>query len=107
MSANTQTTAGVARQESSSPEAAIVVENFSKSYGSQRVVNHLNVTVQRGEVFALLGPNGAGKTTTVETLEGYRKADEGTLRVLGLDPIRDARQLKPRIGVILQQDGLY
>jgi len=107
MSANTQTTAGVAQQESSSHEAAIVVENFSKSYGSQRVVNHLNVTVQRGEVFALLGPNGAGKTTTVETLEGYRKADEGTLRVLGLDPLRDAQQLKPRIGVVLQQDGLY
>ncbi len=107
MSANTQTTAGVAQQESSSHEAAIVVENFSKSYGSQRVVNHLNVTVQRGEVFALLGPNGAGKTTTVETLEGYRKADEGALRVLGLDPLRDAQQLKPRIGVVLQQDGLY
>jgi ABC-2 type transport system ATP-binding protein len=86
---------------------AIVVENFSKSYGSNRVVNHLHFTVRRGEIFALLGPNGAGKTTTVETLEGYRKADEGTVRVLGLDPLGQARDLKPRIGVMLQQDGLY
>jgi len=86
---------------------AIVVDNFSKSYGSNRVVDHLQFTVQRGEIFALLGPNGAGKTTTVETLEGYRTPDEGNVRVLGLDPIRQAQALKPRIGVMLQQDGLY
>ncbi len=60
-----------------------------------------------GEVFALLGPNGAGKTTTVEILEGYRSPDAGTVRVLGLDPIRQGQQLKQRIGMMLQQDGLY
>jgi ABC-2 type transport system ATP-binding protein len=86
---------------------AIVVDNFSKSYGSNRVVDALQFTVQQGEVFALLGPNGAGKTTTVETLEGYRTPDQGTIRVLGLDPIRQAHILKPQIGVMLQQDGLY
>ena len=86
---------------------AIVVDNFSKSYGSNRVVDHLQFTVQRGEIFALLGPNGAGKTTTVETLEGYRTPDEGSVRILGLDPIRQARALRPHIGVMLQQDGLY
>jgi ABC-2 type transport system ATP-binding protein len=109
MSAHTQTTTKVARERGVSLQGneAVVVENFSKSYGSNRVVNHLHFTVQRGEIFALLGPNGAGKTTTVETLEGYRKADEGTIRVLGLDPISQARDLKPRIGVVLQQDGLY
>lgn len=109
MSAHTQTTTQAAheRDVSSQGHEAIVVENFSKSYGSNRVVNHLHFTVRRGEIFALLGPNGAGKTTTVETLEGYRKADEGTIRVLGLDPITQARELKPRIGVMLQQDGLY
>jgi ABC-2 type transport system ATP-binding protein len=63
--------------------------------------------VHRGEVFALLGPNGAGKTTTVETLEGYRVPDAGSVRVLGLDPIRESKALKPQIGVMLQQDGLY
>src|SRR5881296_823311 len=88
-------------------EEAIVVDNFSKSYGSHRVVDQLHFTVHRGEVFALLGPNGAGKTTTVETLEGYRRPDQGSVRVLGRDPIREAQSLKPLIGVMLQQDGLY
>ncbi len=86
---------------------AIVVENLSKSYGSLRVVDQLYFTVHRGEIFTLLGPNGAGKTTTVETLEGYRTPDQGKVRVLGLDPIREGRALKPYIGIMLQQDGLY
>ncbi len=88
-------------------DEAITVNNLSKRYGSNHVVDHLQFTVQQGEIFALLGPNGAGKTTTVETLEGYRAPDEGHVRVLGLDPIRQAHMLKPRIGVMLQQEGLY
>ncbi len=88
-------------------EEAIVVDNFSKSYGSRKVVDQLQFTVHKGEIFALLGPNGAGKTTAVETLEGYRTPDQGSVRVLGLDPIREAQALKPHIGVMLQQDGLY
>ena len=111
MSAKAQTTKRMEhapQQEAQAAEhEAIVVENFSKSYGSNRVVDHLQFTVHSGEVFALLGPNGAGKTTTVETLEGYRTPDEGMVRVLGLNPIRDAAALKPQIGVMLQQDGLY
>lgn len=107
MSAHMQTTTGTASQSRSGAEAAIVVEHFSKSYGSNRVIEDVSFNVQEGEVFALLGPNGAGKTTTVETLEGYRKGDGGTIRVLGLDPIRQAQTLKPQVGVMLQQDGLY
>ena len=67
----------------------------------------MSFTVEPGEVFGLLGPNGAGKTTTVEILEGYRTPDAGTVRVLGLDPMRDGAQLRPRIGVMLQEGGLY
>ncbi|HEV2656694.1 MAG TPA: ABC transporter ATP-binding protein, partial [Ktedonobacteraceae bacterium] len=107
MSADAQTTTQVARQAQLQGNEAIVVDQFSKSYGQNRVVDALGFTVHKGEVFALLGPNGAGKTTTVETLEGYRKPDQGTIRVLGLDPIRQASELKPRVGVMLQQDGLY
>jgi ABC-2 type transport system ATP-binding protein len=107
MSADAQTTTQEASQAQVQGSEAIVVDQFSKSYGSKRVVDSLGFTVHKGEVFALLGPNGAGKTTTVETLEGYRKADQGTIRVLGLDPLRQASELKPRIGVMLQQDGLY
>lgn len=111
MSANPQTTTQKAEPQPQGIEVAvdeaIVVDNFSKSYGSHRVVDQLHFTVHRGEVFALLGPNGAGKTTTVETLEGYRTPDEGRVRVLGWDPIRETQALKPHIGVMLQQDGLY
>jgi ABC-2 type transport system ATP-binding protein len=88
-------------------ELAIHVAGLEKRYGSTVAVDGLSFDVERGEVFGLLGPNGAGKTTTVETLEGYRTPDAGTVRVLGLDPIREGRQLKPRIGVMLQEGGLY
>lgn len=107
MSADAQTTTRIAHSSAVEGDEAIVVENFSKSYGSNRVVDQLNFTVRRGEIFALLGPNGAGKTTTVETLEGYRSPDQGTIRVLDLDPLRQGQILKPQIGVVLQQDGLY
>src|SRR5947209_69994 len=110
MSANMQTTTSTASSQTQAGamgDEAIVVDNFTKIYGSQRVVDGLQFTVRRGEVFALLGPNGAGKTTTIETLEGYRKPDTGSMRVLGFDPRRQARELKPLIGVMLQQDGLY
>src|SRR2546429_8847706 len=111
MSADMQTTAQMAGgqvQKTPVPgNEAIVVDNLTKTYGSHKVVDQLQFTVHRGEVFALLGPNGAGKTTTVETLEGYRVPDEGRVRVLGWDPIHEAQALKPHIGVMLQQDGLY
>ncbi len=111
MSADAQITAQKANvqalQGAAQKDEAIVVDNFSKSYDSRRVVDQLQFTVHSGEVFALLGPNGAGKTTTVETLEGYRTPDQGSVRVLGLDPVREAQALKPQIGVMLQQDGLY
>jgi ABC-2 type transport system ATP-binding protein len=86
---------------------AIEVADLEKRYGDVRAVDGLALTVDAGEVFGLLGPNGAGKTTTVETLEGYRRPDRGRVRVLGLDPIRDGRQLRPQIGVMLQDGGLY
>lgn len=87
--------------------AAISVNGLVKAYGETVAVDGVSFSVQPGEIFALLGPNGAGKTTTIEILEGYRAADRGAARVLGLDPLREGPQLKPRIGVMLQQDGLY
>src|SRR5438105_1196227 len=88
-------------------DPAISVAGLAKHYGATRAVDGLSFEVGRGEVFGLLGPNGAGKTTTVETLEGYRTPDAGSVRVLGLDPVRDAAALRPRIGVMLQEGGLY
>jgi ABC-2 type transport system ATP-binding protein len=88
-------------------DRTIVATALVKHYGETRAVDGLSFDVGRGEVFGLIGPNGAGKTTTVEILEGYRRADAGTARVLGLDPVRDGAQLRPRIGVMLQDGGLY
>jgi ABC-2 type transport system ATP-binding protein len=88
-------------------EPAIEVVDLEKRYGTTTAVDGLSITVARGEVFGLLGPNGAGKTTTLEILEGYREPDAGTARVLGLVPWRDGSLLRPRIGVMLQEGGLY
>ena len=84
-------------------EAIIHVHNLTKSYGDVRAVQGIDLDVRSGEIFAMLGPNGAGKSTTVEILEGLRPRDGGEVSVLGIDPSRDATQLKGRIGVVLQQ----
>lgn len=86
---------------------AIEAGGLTKQYGAVRAVDDVSLTVERGEVFGLLGPNGAGKTTTVEILEGYRRPDAGQVSVLDFDPWRDSRRLRPHIGVMLQEGGLY
>lgn len=86
---------------------AIEVRGLVKRYGQQVAVDDLDLVVERGRTLALLGPNGAGKTTTVETCEGFRRPDAGSVRVLGLDPIADAGQLRSRVGVMLQEQGVY
>ncbi len=86
---------------------AIRVEGLVKRYAGRAVVDGLSLDVAGGSIVALLGPNGAGKTTTVEIVEGYRRADEGRVSVLGLDPARDGRRLRPRLGLMLQEGGVY
>jgi ABC-2 type transport system ATP-binding protein len=86
---------------------AVEVHDLQKRYGAVTAVAGLSLTAAAGEVLAILGPNGAGKTTTVEMCEGYRRPDSGTVRVLGLDPVADARRLRPRVGVMLQGGGGY
>jgi ABC-2 type transport system ATP-binding protein len=89
---------------------AIEVRGLTKRYtqgsgaGStvKQAVDGLDLTVERGEIFAVLGPNGAGKTTTVEILEGFRKRDGGQVQVLGEDPALAGRAWRSRIGVVLQ-----
>lgn len=87
--------------------AAVEVAGLVKRYGDKTAVDGLDLTVAQGTVTAVLGPNGAGKTTTAETCEGYRRPDEGTVRVLGLDPVTQGAELRPRIGVMLQSGGIY
>jgi ABC-2 type transport system ATP-binding protein len=78
-----------------------------KRYGSTTAVSGLDLEVDRAQVFALLGPNGAGKTTTVEMCEGFLPPDEGTIEVLGMNPVTDNARVRERIGVMLQGGGGY
>ena len=85
---------------------AVEIDGLVKSYGRTSAVAGLSLRAERSQVTAILGPNGAGKTTTIEICEGYRRPDEGAVRVLGLDPIRDAKALRPKVGVMLQSGGI-
>jgi ABC-2 type transport system ATP-binding protein len=87
--------------------AAISVRGLRKRYGDVEAVRGIDFEVARGEVFGLLGPNGAGKTTTVEILEGYRERSAGEVAVLGHDPANRARDLRERVGIVLQSTGMY
>ena len=86
-------------------EPAIAVDRLTKRYGERTVIDGVSIEVRAGEIIALLGPNGAGKTTTVEILEGYRRADEGAVRVLDSDPWRATRAHRARVGLMLQAGG--
>jgi ABC-2 type transport system ATP-binding protein len=98
---------GGLRRLAGMPDAAVEVVDLVKRYGDKTAVDGLCLTVALGTITAVLGPNGAGKTTTLETCEGYRRPDAGSVRVLGLDPQKDSVALRPRVGVMLQSGGVY
>ena len=83
----------------------VEVEGLVKRYGSRTVVDGVHLQLRAGEIVALLGPNGAGKTTTVEVVEGYRRADAGSVLVLGEDPWTARRSWRARLGLMLQDGG--
>ena len=83
-------------------QPSVRVEDLVKRYGARDALRGISFRVEAGEVVALLGPNGAGKTTTAEILEGYRARDGGHAEVLGLDPGHGGRELRERIGIVLQ-----
>jgi len=85
---------------------AIEVERLRKQYGANVAVDDVSLTVDEGEIFGLLGRNGAGKSTTVDCLAGLRAPDHGLIRVAGLDPRQDRRELTQLLGVQLQESQL-
>lgn len=82
---------------------AVSVRNLCKSYGEKQVLKNLNLSVKHGTVFGLLGANGAGKSTTIECILGTKKADSGTVTLLGQDPKESRRSLFQKIGVQFQE----
>jgi ABC-2 type transport system ATP-binding protein len=83
-------------------EPVITAAGLSKRYGAVTAVVDVSLEVARGEIFGIVGPNGAGKTTTIEMMQGLRRTDGGTVRVLGLDPQRDVAEIRQRVGTQLQ-----
>jgi ABC-2 type transport system ATP-binding protein len=87
-------------------DPVVTVSRLAKRYGDWQAVHDVSFEVGQGEIFGLLGPNGAGKTTTVECVQGLRTHDSGEVRVLGLDPKRQAEQLRGLVGAQLQESAL-
>lgn len=81
----------------------IQVDNLSVKYKNVAAVDGISFNVREGEIFGIIGPNGAGKTSTIECLEGLRKPAEGNISVLGINPVKDRRNLYKHIGVQLQE----
>jgi len=97
--------ATVATSPESRP-AMVEVRDLRKSYGAVAAVRGISFTIPERTIFGLLGPNGAGKTSTIEMIEGLRVPDGGSIRVCGLDPVRDAQQVRQFIGAQLQTTSL-
>ncbi|AYJ48595.1 ABC transporter ATP-binding protein [Rhodococcus sp. P1Y] len=88
----------------------IEVTGMTRRYGSGKsafeAVSDLNLSVDEGELFGLLGTNGAGKTSSLEVIQGLSRPSDGTVSIMGLDPVRDRRDVRPNLGVMLQKGGL-
>ncbi len=84
---------------------AIEMIDLCKSFGTFQAIDHLSLTVQRGEIFGLLGPNGSGKTTTINMISGLSVPTSGEVRVLGHDVRHDVRQNPSAIGSCTTGDG--
>ena len=84
-------------------QEAVIVEGLSKSYGDLLALDNVSLTVRSNTVFGLLGANGAGKSTTIECILGTRRADGGSVSVLGSNPRKDRRDLFQKIGVQFQE----
>lgn len=86
-------------------ETTIQISGLSKSYAGNKVIENLSLSVAAGEVYGLLGANGAGKSTTIECILGTREADSGTVRILGLNPWENRKQLFEQVGVQFQESN--
>jgi ABC-2 type transport system ATP-binding protein len=94
------------RLHDSSAETVVTVTNLSRTFGVKKALNDVSFTVKRGTVFGLVGENGAGKSTLIKHLLGLWRAEEGSVRVFGLDPVADPKAVLGRIGYLSEQPDL-
>lgn len=87
--------------------ALVETQQLTKRYGERTAVDGLNLTLEEGEIFGLLGPNGAGKTTTILMLLGLTEPSDGSARVAGFDPQRDALKVKRVVSYLPENVGFY
>lgn len=85
----------------------IEISNLTKAYGSKLALDHIGLSVQRGEIVGLLGPNGAGKSTTMNILTGYISYTSGSVKIDGIDILEQPQQVKRKIGYLPEQPPLY
>lgn len=83
--------------------SSVVARSLSKSYGSVMAVDDIDLDVKSGHVFGFLGPNGAGKSTTIKLLTTLIQPTNGTVKILGIDAIKNPLEVRKKIGVVLQQ----
>jgi ABC-2 type transport system ATP-binding protein len=88
-------------------EPVIETRGLTRRFGALTAVDHLDLSVARGEIFGLVGPDGAGKTTTLRMLCGLMDPSEGSARVAGHDVVRETQAVKDQIGYMAQRFGLY
>jgi len=87
--------------------SVVEVEHLAVRYGDLVAVDDASFSAEQGRITVLLGPNGAGKTSTIECLEGYRRPTAGTVRVCGVNPWSDRGALNRKVGIMLQDGGIY
>ena len=90
-----------------SAQPALRAIALSKSYGKRLAVDHLDLQVDRGELFGFLGPNGAGKTTTIRMALGLVAPTNGSVEVLGVEVRKNRAKVLPRVGALVENPALY
>ena len=88
-------------------EKIVEIENLTKSYGKNRGVIDVSLSIEKGDIFGFLGPNGAGKSTTIRSMLGFLKINSGKITILGMDSVRDHEEILRNVGYMPSEAWFY
>lgn len=88
-------------------ENAVEITNLTKSYGKNRGVIDVSLKVKTGDIFGFIGPNGAGKSTTIRSMLGFLKYDAGSIKILGMDSVKDHEKILKEVGYMPSEAWFY